>query len=137
MRTTGIVRRMDDIGRVVIPKELRKQLNISAGDPLEIFITEQGDLVYRKYYPIKQHEWGTAKSIVSHIIPSDFILVDRYGEVVAPSTKRTRDEFVRGYDIRVDGDVEGRLLVCGDCEISEEKLLTAVKIIEELFTREG
>ena len=136
MRATGIVRRMDDIGRVVIPKELRKQLNISPGDPLEIFITEQGDLVYKKYYPIKQHEWGTAKSIISHLVTSDFLLVDRYGEPTIHNIKRPREDFVKGYDIMVDGDVEGRLLVCGDCATSEENLLTAVKIIEELFARE-
>lgn len=51
MRETGMVRRIDDLGRVVIPKEIRKTLRIREGDPLEIF-TERDELVFRKYSPI-------------------------------------------------------------------------------------
>ena len=49
MRATGIVRRIDDLGRVVIPRELRKNCGIKEGDPLEIFITYEGDILLRKY----------------------------------------------------------------------------------------
>lgn len=48
MKATGIVRRMDDLGRVVIPKELRKRFNIREGDPLEIFTTDEG-IVFAPY----------------------------------------------------------------------------------------
>lgn len=53
MKATGIVRRVDDLGRIVIPKEIRRTLNILEGDPLEIFTTPEGDIVYRKYNEIK------------------------------------------------------------------------------------
>ena len=52
MKVTGIIRRMDDLGRVVIPKEVRRQLNLREGDPMEIFIHEQG-VFYKKYDPSK------------------------------------------------------------------------------------
>ena len=51
MKATGIVRRVDDLGRVVIPKEIRRTCNIREGDPLEIFIDEDGGVVFRKYIP--------------------------------------------------------------------------------------
>ena len=52
MKATGIVRRIDDLGRVVIPKEIRRTLRIREGDPLEIFTDSQGGVVFRKYSPV-------------------------------------------------------------------------------------
>lgn len=52
MKATGIVRRIDDLGRVVIPKEIRRTLRIREGDPLEIFTDKEGELIFKKYSPI-------------------------------------------------------------------------------------
>lgn len=52
MRATGIVRRIDELGRVVIPKEIRRTLRIREGDPLEIFTDHDGEVVLKKYSPI-------------------------------------------------------------------------------------
>ena len=52
MKATGIVRRVDDLGRVVIPKELRRTLRIREGDPLEIFTEQGGAVIFKKYYPL-------------------------------------------------------------------------------------
>lgn len=52
MKATGIVRRIDDLGRVVVPKEIRKTLRIHEGDPLEIFTENDGSVVLKKYSPI-------------------------------------------------------------------------------------
>lgn len=52
MKATGIVRRIDDLGRVVIPKEIRRTLRIRAGDPLEIFTDREGEIILKKYSPI-------------------------------------------------------------------------------------
>ena len=52
MKATGIVRRIDDLGRVVIPKEIRRTLRIREGDPLEIFTDTDGQIVLKKYSPI-------------------------------------------------------------------------------------
>ena len=51
MKATGIVRRVDDLGRVVIPKEIRRTMRIREGDPLEIFLNEDGSVVFSKYIP--------------------------------------------------------------------------------------
>lgn len=52
MKATGIVRRIDELGRVVIPKEIRKTLRIREGDPLEIFTDRDGQIILKKYSPI-------------------------------------------------------------------------------------
>ena len=52
MKATGIVRRIDDLGRVVIPKEIRRTLRIREGDSLEIFTDRQGEIILKKYSPI-------------------------------------------------------------------------------------
>lgn len=57
MKATGIVRRIDDLGRVVVPKEIRRTLRIREGDPLEIFTDREGEIILKKYSPIG--EMGT------------------------------------------------------------------------------
>ena len=52
MKTTGVVRRIDDLGRIVIPKEIRRTLHIKEGDPLEIFTDKEGEIILKKYSPI-------------------------------------------------------------------------------------
>ncbi len=52
MKATGIVRRIDDLGRVVIPKEIRRTMRIKEGDPLEIFTDREGEVIFKKYSPI-------------------------------------------------------------------------------------
>ena len=52
MKATGIVRRIDDLGRVVIPKELRRTLRLREGAPLEIFTEKDGELIFKKYSPV-------------------------------------------------------------------------------------
>ena len=62
MKATGIVRRIDDLGRVVVPKEIRRSLNIREGDPLELFL--DGDKVYfQKYIPTEEYS-----SSIDHLI---------------------------------------------------------------------
>ena len=52
MKATGIVRRIDDLGRVVIPKEIRRTLRIREGDPLEIYTDREGEVIFKKYSPV-------------------------------------------------------------------------------------
>lgn len=54
MKATGIVRRIDDLGRVVVPKELRDSLKITEGDTIEIFTAEDGEIVLKKYSPMAE-----------------------------------------------------------------------------------
>lgn len=52
MKATGIVRRIDDLGRIVIPKEIRRSFRIKEGDPLEIYTEADGEVIFKKYSPI-------------------------------------------------------------------------------------
>lgn len=54
MKATGIVRRIDDLGRIVIPKEIRRTLRVREGDPLEIFVDRDGEVILKKYSPISK-----------------------------------------------------------------------------------
>ena len=66
MKATGIVRRIDDLGRVVVPKEIRRTLRIREGDPLEIFTDREGEIILKKYSPIgelSQFAWHRAPGI--------------------------------------------------------------------------
>jgi len=54
MKATGIVRRIDDLGRVVIPKEIRRTMRIRDGDPLEIYTDSDGEVIFKKYSPIEE-----------------------------------------------------------------------------------
>ncbi len=54
MKATGIVRRIDDLGRIVIPKEIRRTLRIREGDPLEIYVDREGEVILKKYSPVSE-----------------------------------------------------------------------------------
>ena len=62
MKATGIVRRVDDLGRIVIPKEIRRTLRIREGDPLEIYTEKDGGVIFRKYSPM-----GDLQEFASHM----------------------------------------------------------------------
>ena len=78
MKATGIVRRIDDLGRVVIPKEIRRTLRIREGDPLEIFVDREGEVILKKYSPInelsdfaKEYAEALFDSLASPVLISD------------------------------------------------------------------
>lgn len=54
MKATGIVRRIDDLGRIVVPKEIRRTMRIREGDPIEIFTGQEGEITLKKYSPIRE-----------------------------------------------------------------------------------
>lgn len=54
MKATGIVRRIDDLGRVVIPKEIRRTMRIRESEPLEIYTGKEGEIILKKYSPISE-----------------------------------------------------------------------------------
>lgn len=76
MKATGVVRRMDDLGRIVIPKEIRRMFRIKANDPLEFYTTEQGFFV-KKYSPIGDIHWDKAHDIANTILGVPSALLDK------------------------------------------------------------
>jgi AbrB family transcriptional regulator (stage V sporulation protein T) len=103
MKATGIVRRIDDLGRVVIPKEIRRTLRIREGDPLEIFTDREGGVILKKYSPIgelsdfaKEYAESLQQS-VNHIV----LITDKDSVIAAAGAPKK--EFM---DKRISEDIE-------------------------------
>lgn len=83
MKSTGIVRRIDDLGRVVIPREIRRQMRIREGDPLEIYTDSDGSVTFKRYAPMGEKDYAKAKQILGAVLPNgtNFALYDLYGDI--------------------------------------------------------
>ena len=82
MKSTGLVRRIDDLGRVVIPREIRRVMRIREGDPLEIFTNPNDNSVtFKRYIPYGEKDWNRAKKVVQKLFVGTFALFDRYGDL--------------------------------------------------------
>lgn len=94
MKATGIVRRIDDLGRVVVPKEIRRTLRIREGDPLEIFTEKDGSVVLKKYSPIGElSEYARFFSYaVGTVIDKTVIICDK--DSIISSTGDAKKEYV-------------------------------------------
>lgn len=92
MKATGIVRRIDDLGRVVIPKEIRRTLRIREGDPLEIFVAREGEIILKKYSPIRElgHFATEYAEALFDSMQSPVFICDR-DEVIAVSGESKKD----------------------------------------------
>ena len=142
MKATGIVRRIDDLGRIVIPKEIRRTLRIRESDPLEIFTDREGEIILKKYSPIgemttfaKQYAESLAQvsGRIALIADRDqFIAVSGgYKSLLGKAMSREMEEAITNR--------ESIMAVKGDkkfIEISEEKTpeleqLVSVPIIAE------
>ena len=136
MRSTGIVRRIDDLGRVVIPKEIRRQLRIKEGEPLEIFL-EGNKVCFEKYSPIDAENWEAAFRIAKVMLPNNkFALLNRYGEIEQTNVKMptiNEDDF--SVEIRVDGDIEGYIQSL-EPDVSHINFTDTAKVIGALFEEE-
>lgn len=108
MKATGIVRRIDDLGRVVIPKEIRRTLRIREGDPLEIYTDREGQIILKKYSPLG--EMGNfAQTYVESLaqISRSFVCITDTEQIIAaagpgkkdfleqPITRQLREAIVR------------------------------------------
>lgn len=94
MKSAGIVRRIDDLGRVVIPKEIRRRLKIREGDPLEVYTEKDGEVILRKYSPLGEMKYFVRQysealaSEIGHLV----CITDR-DEVIAASGSNS-SEFI-------------------------------------------
>ncbi len=94
MKATGIVRRIDDLGRVVIPKEIRRTLRIREGDPLEIFTDREGGVILKKYSPIGElGDFAKEYAESLHSTVGNIILISDKDSVISVSGA-TKKEYV-------------------------------------------
>ncbi len=92
MKATGIVRRIDDLGRVVIPKEIRRTQRIRVSDPLEIFVSGDGEVIFRKYSPVGELQSFAEQyvQVLSKVLGITIVICDR-DVVVASAGQGHRD----------------------------------------------
>ena len=90
MKATGIVRRIDDLGRVVIPKEIRRTMRIREGDPLEIYTDREGEVIFKKYSPMgEMNDFATQYAETMHkTCGLDVAICDRDGVVACSGLPR-------------------------------------------------
>jgi len=116
MRATGIIRKIDDLGRIVLPKAIRRILHIRVGDPLEIFADREGVVILKKYSPIVELEAFVneyAKTL-SKVIDHGILFTDR--EMIVASAGGINKEIIGKSILRQMEDV-----------IQERELIIAVK----------
>jgi AbrB family transcriptional regulator (stage V sporulation protein T) len=90
MKATGIVRRIDDLGRIVIPKEIRRTLRIREGDALEIFTDAQGGVIFKKYSPVGELSTFASQyaEVLNRIAGLSMVICDRDHVVAAAGVPR-------------------------------------------------
>ena len=112
LKATGIVRRIDDLGRVVIPKEIRRTLRIREGDPLEIFTDREGEIILKKYSPIG--ELGTfAKEYADSLAQNSghiICIVDK-DQIIAISGGSKKDFLEKHISNELEKVLNGRNIV--------------------------
>jgi len=119
LKATGIVRRIDDLGRVVIPKEIRRTLRIREGDPLEIFTDKEGEVILKKYSPIGElSDFATQYADSLHKTSGHITCIADRDTIIAVSGA-SKKEFL---EKRLSSDVE---------KIIEEKNTLIIKSSEE------
>ena len=109
MKATGIVRRIDDLGRVVIPKEIRRTLRIREGDPLEIFTTGAGEVIFKKYSPMGELAGFAAQyaEVLNKALNLTALVCDRDSIIAAAGGSR-RDYQERGVSIPLERIMDRR-----------------------------
>lgn len=109
MKATGIVRRIDDLGRVVIPKEIRRTLRIREGDPLEIYTATDGEVIFKKYSPVGEMSAFAAQyaDVLSRISSLPTIICDR-DHVIAAAGVSKREFLERRVSAALEGYMENR-----------------------------
>lgn len=136
MKATGIVRRMDDLGRVVIPKEIRRSMRIKEGDPLEIYTTRKGEIVLKKYVPMGEEDWTSIGSVLKNSILQgerfalynrDLELQFRTSSLFEADGSTVDSAFLA--TVRYDGDTVGYLA----CANEEFEPSLAVKVISAMY----
>lgn len=109
MKATGIVRRIDDLGRVVIPKEIRRTLRIREGDPLEIFVSRASEVILKKYSPISElgHFATEYADALFDALLSPVFISDR-DEIVAVSGLSKKDYLNKSIGSTIENAIEDR-----------------------------
>lgn len=111
MKATGIVRRIDDLGRIVVPKEIRRTLRIREGDSLEIYTSSEGSIVLKKYSPIVELSEFASEfaQALSYTLDTSVIVCDK-DRVIAAEGENKRQYENRHISKKIEAAIEKRVL---------------------------
>ena len=109
MKATGIVRRIDDLGRVVIPKEIRRSLRIREGDPLEIYV-EDGAVIYKRYRPLFEFPFSSVDKFARSLgaLCAHSVLITDRDSVVAASGVIKREYIEKTISNELESIIDSR-----------------------------
>ena len=111
MKATGIVRRIDDLGRVVIPKEIRRTMRIREGDPLEIYTDREGEVIFKKYSPMGElRSFATEYADTLQKTTGMPILICDRDEIIAVAGVSKREYLERKISPALEDLIESRSL---------------------------
>jgi AbrB family looped-hinge helix DNA binding protein len=127
MKATGIIRRVDELGRVVIPKEIRRNMGIEAGHALEIFTTHDGCVCFKKYIPYGEQDWEQVFKAVSPIVKGNFAILNAYHEIEHKSSRYKDEHFA--YEIEIIDDVGE---VVGYIATNDESLVGSMQLAAQV-----
>lgn len=118
MKATGIVRRIDDLGRVVIPKEIRRILRIREGDPLEIYTNSSGEVILKKYSPINElgQFAGEYAETASTVLEATVIVSDT-DQIVAVAGGNKSEYMDQKIDHELDKIIQDKISFHNDTKI--------------------
>ncbi len=109
MKATGIVRRIDDLGRVVIPKEIRRTMRIREGDPLEIYTASDGEVIFKKYSPIGElSEFASQYTDVLHRATNLPVMITDRDHVIAVAGMPKKDAMDKRISAQLEELMENR-----------------------------
>jgi len=139
MRATGIVRRIDDLGRVVIPKEVRRNMGIKEGDPLEIYTDRDGAIIFKKYAPNNTNDVvlylvNSARALGFEIGVYDDLGAWRGGSRFGSVNERISidDEKEELFPIADDGTFNRAFLFIKVVRTPEKKTLETIKALAQM-----
>jgi AbrB family transcriptional regulator (stage V sporulation protein T) len=133
MKATGIVRRIDDLGRVVVPKEIRRTLRIREGEPMEIFTGRDGEIVLKKYSPIEDlgnlaMEYAASMAKVLGCL----VCISDHDQIVAAAGSRYQDYQGKSISKELEEAIAEREIICAG-----EKEKTRMDVVPEETEKNG
>ena len=130
MKATGIVRRIDDLGRIVIPKEIRRTLRIRETDPLEIFTDKEGEIVLKKYSPIGElgiFAKGYAESLAQ--TTGHTVCVSDRDQIIAASGPDKKDMIKKNISKKLESILDERKSVLA--ESTDKEFIQVAENLDE------
>ncbi|MCK4259951.1 MAG: stage V sporulation protein T [Halanaerobiales bacterium] len=148
MKATGIVRRIDDLGRVVIPKEIRRTMRIREGEPLEIFVDREGEVILKKYAPIGELAQFAQEYADSLAEVTDHVACVLDKDVVVAVAGTSRKEYLekpiseKAQTVLESKettiiDETGAHVFCEECKNETENCKFASSVLSPIMTSDG